>query len=92
MFRNAIDYVFPNKSALDAIIEHFRHQFQILRQQLPIHSNSKVCRSASRSKYQEIEIFDFFIDYVFLIFRFRMKDLSILDLNNGFHTKNCPYR
>ena len=44
------------ESSLDAIIDYFRPRSQILRQLLPIHSNSEVYSLAWRSTCQEIAV------------------------------------
>ena len=42
---NSVGVGFPKCSALDTVIKYFRSQFGILRQKLPMHSNSEVYRS-----------------------------------------------
>ena len=48
---------FPEFSDLDARIEYSRPQIRILRPILRMYSNSEVYRTASRSKYQEVDIY-----------------------------------
>ena len=56
----SIGVVFPIFSCLDARIEYFPPQVRILSRFFSIYSNSEVHRSASRSKYQDLNLWIFF--------------------------------